>query len=831
MAMTSLILLMVFIMVSSAHNTGNYSQNDRQKRELLLRSKRRWDLSTFEIVEEDLGPFPKVVTEMFNDRLNLVTQVFHLSGNGVDEEPIGVFSIGLKNGTLTQHKRIDREKNKLFTMKFDVLNTDRSKGDVSLSFNVAVRDINDNPPIFKTPVMRDYVRENLPEGYLPVQLKPVDIDEENTKNSEISVRVVSQEPAEPKISVKEVEGAKMSQLTFTGCFDYDKVKEYKVIVEAKDHGKPVLSSSATVILHILDSNTHLPVFKDTTYSAEIKEMELNKEILRVSVTDADTPNTPAWRAVYSIVKGNEEGNYKIVTDPKTNQGVLSVIKGKDFERTTLTNVVIAVENEEPLFVCPSAQGGPVPKTQTVNVTVKVIEVNDPPAFKDNVTNVYAMEEEKPGKMIYKPVVTDPDSDVKCIRYEVVDPAGWVTIDPKTGALTTVKPMDRESSYINKDSVYTILVRAIDDGEPPATATGTVLVHLGDINDNLPSVSTKELIMCGDKVNVTVQDNDQSPYGCPCSFSLGEDNSGTSQKSHWKLDPDTGMQAGLINLKSLPYGSYTVPLVIQDQQGHAVNATIHVLVCDCGQGNACRARLSRTSSLGWPAVGLLLAGLLLLLLMLLFFLRCECGKEFTQLPVYLQDQGNQTLIKYNEEGGGVECKSKPVSCVHQITTTDCHPAHTIQKPWTFLEVITENSNLVGGFSNRETFRRVGGANATNQIQRGRYQPWNPSRGTNMKISQAISSKYTRSFSHQANQSISEQIERKLYTFGDEVTYEPNMYAYEGTGSKCQSLDQLSQSDPGNELEFLEDLGSKFNNLGGSKFNKTLGKDLYFYKHPA
>ncbi len=55
------------------------------------------------------------------------------------------------------------------------------------------------------------------------------------------------------------------------------------------------------------------------------EMEI-KEIVRIGIKDKDTPNTPGSRAVFSILKGNEEGNYKIETDPKTNEGVLSVIK-------------------------------------------------------------------------------------------------------------------------------------------------------------------------------------------------------------------------------------------------------------------------------------------------------------------------------------------------------------------------------------------------------------------------------------------------------------------------------------------------------------------------
>lgn len=61
------------------------------------------------------------------------------------------------------------------------------------------------------------------------------------------------------------------------------------------------------------------------YSASVPEM-VTKEILRMKVTDADQPNTPASRPVFSILQGNEEGNYAITTDPKTNEGVLSVVQ-------------------------------------------------------------------------------------------------------------------------------------------------------------------------------------------------------------------------------------------------------------------------------------------------------------------------------------------------------------------------------------------------------------------------------------------------------------------------------------------------------------------------
>lgn len=97
---------------------------------------------------------------------------------------------------------------------------------------------------------------------------------------------------------------------------------------------------------------------------------------------------------------------------------MKTVQGKDFERTALLKLKIAVENEQPLFVCNNwVRGDPqnMPPPQTVDVNVQVVDVNDPPVFERTVERAFEKEEVPPGKVIFTPKVTDEDSEVKNIR--------------------------------------------------------------------------------------------------------------------------------------------------------------------------------------------------------------------------------------------------------------------------------------------------------------------------------------------------------------------------------------------------------------------------------
>ncbi len=83
----------------------------------------------------------------------------------------------------------------------------------------------------------------------------------------------------------------------------------------------------------------------------------------------------------------------------------------------MTTLQIAVKNEQSLFVCKDGKVvNPVPPSDSVNITITVIDANDPPQFEKEIADVYQKEEEKPGKVIFTPKVHDVDSEVSNIRF-------------------------------------------------------------------------------------------------------------------------------------------------------------------------------------------------------------------------------------------------------------------------------------------------------------------------------------------------------------------------------------------------------------------------------
>ncbi|XP_054882658.1 cadherin-like protein 26 [Poeciliopsis prolifica] len=625
----------------------------------LSRQKRAWIIDSYEIEEGNPGPFPYVLGQVTLDRKYRV--LFMLKGQGVDEDPKGVLSIQESTGQIFVSRPVDFEEYKVLKLSFEAKNPEDQSTDTRLGVEIAIRDINDNPPLFEEPLYEVTVEEALSQGSHLLTVLAFDRDKPNTRNSTFhyAIKSVSPESSNIEFVLKET-GA----LSFKGCFDHEVASKHMLVIEAIDHGEVVqLSSSTSVVVHVEDGNDHLPVITGRSGSGKVKENEVGVSPLRLHVTDKDMTQSKAWRAKYTI-HGDMAGYFKIETDAETNDGILTVVKSLDFENGAMRELKISVENEAPYFSCkvtrrPSGDlwdvdfteeqiGGKNIQRNTTIVVIEVEDVNDPPNFDVTVKDVSLQEDAPIGTWLEK--VTAVDRDTTASRdfiYKVGhDPAGWMDVDPQTGDITTRKMVDRESDHV-VNGVYNLTLHAVDKGEPPMTGTVTLQIHLIDVNDNIPKLEVSQVDVClsdgQTPTNISANDLDAVPYGGPFTFELLGD-----VKGRWKLDPSHGFTAGLVRDSSVKSGLYTLGVKVTDMQGTFGISELTATVCSCSEVHHCRnwkpVTIDSSSAVG---IALFAAALLLLALLAAFYISCK--KNF--IPTDESPGFMGTLMASNTEAPG------------------------------------------------------------------------------------------------------------------------------------------------------------------------------------
>ncbi|XP_074066478.1 cadherin-like protein 26 [Macrotis lagotis] len=782
----------------------------------LKRFKRRWIITTLELKEEDPGPFPKLVGELFNHMDYNDSLIYIVSGPGVDKPPIGLFSIEDNlNGNIYVHHSIDREEIQSFVIRFDIADISTGKTmDRSLFFIVKVGDVNDNAPQFDKEEFNITIKTNHKLEYPIFQAKASDLDQKETPNSDISYSLVSQVPLikDNGFYIDHHSG----EIRVSRCLENEAARMFKLLIRASDHGEPPLSSTATVNIAVEDGNNHMPIFIKGDYKIQIAEGQIQQNVARLPVQDQDFPFTPAWRVKYKILRGNAEEHFNIVTDPRTNEGILNVIKPLDYESLSERKLIIIVENEEPFSSCEKDQlGNETIKSSTASVIVEVIDTNDPPQFHPSIFIVHEDDGAKPGTQLGRYNATDPDGNNKNIRFKLVhDPANWVTVDEFSGVVTTVNDMDQESPYVN-NSFYTIIVSAIDDGVPPQTSMGTMMLFLSDKNDNAPTLVEPLVEVCKTEQNthilVKAEDKDLDPFSSPFTFEL-DDTSGKI-KDTWKLGKSFNDSVELLMLRSLQNGDYSVPFRILDKQGFFKKQILFVRLCSCPDGITCVESTVPSVGLGGGVIIPICAAFILLTVALLFLLQFSFGSANTRQPMYIPyEQGNQTLIKYNEESENTLTLMTSNS-MDQTSQLFGYKGKEIYYPKDTSSLYTKSQQerMEGKMAEilfQYCLNDVSSLNSKSQLER---MEGKMAELPTQYYSNDLSGLYIKSQLERMGGKVTEILTQKLndinFLEDGNTTCQPHIYTDEGEFKAAESLSSLALTENDLPEDFLDDLGSK------------------------
>ncbi|XP_028659464.2 desmocollin 2-like protein [Erpetoichthys calabaricus] len=606
-----------------------------QKRALLKRVKRKWRPLPFSVKENALPPFPQEVQQIQSDASQSYTIIYKIYGMGVDKPPVDLFSVIPETGMIRIHRSVDREEIPQYRFWGQALTRDGQIRDSVLDIIVNVEDDNDNTPVIPAGLVI-YVPEHSPSGTVVGQVKGTDRDEENTLHTKLKYRIVSENN---KLFYIHPETGVVT--TMSNALDREVNDAYELLIEVRDMNGEIYgrSSTGSVTVKLTDINDNPPVFKSQSYKTSIEENKSNILILRIPVEDKDLKNTSNWKAKFVIKKGNETGNFYIKTDPVTNEGLLYVIKPLDYEKTSKIDLEITAENEAKLVGTGT--------WFSVPVTVNVIDVDEGPEFEVPVMKFRIKENEPNGTLIGTYRAFDPESKSAngMKYYKISDPASWINVEQSSGAIKVANTMDRESSFVMNDQ-YNITVKAVD--QSLKSGTGTVVIEIEDVNDNVPRFTLKDFSICQEEgqlgyTDINAQDLDAVPNSAPFVFEIPDNKDG-----NWKIINVKETSAQLAQAKPLPNGIYNVPVLIRDQQGNGITDTVTVRICKC-LDSAC---VEQQNSIGFGTWGILamLLGLALFLL-LCILLNCLCNKKTEKAPI---DGGAEAvLLKSNTEGPGEE----------------------------------------------------------------------------------------------------------------------------------------------------------------------------------
>ncbi|KAI4883910.1 hypothetical protein NFI96_021125 [Prochilodus magdalenae] len=542
----------------------------------LRRRKREWIIPPISFRENDRGPFPKRMVQIKSSYGKETRITYSITGEGVDQPPVGLFTINKLDGTLFVTKPLDRETKDKYTLQAHAVSPEVKEEPMEIVVNVI--DMNDNKPVFTQDPFIGSVPEASPIGFELMTVTATDADDPETDNADVRYTINSQTPQTPNPNMFVINPVTGAIRVNSEGLDREKHPEYTLEIQASDMQGNGLVSIGRAVITVTDSNDHAPIFDKASYSVSVPENEVGAVVVKMPVTDGDEPQSPAWTTRFRIVSGNRDGFFSVSTGPNKQEGIITTVKPLDLKENNKYTLLVVAENDVP-FAKPLT-------TSTATVIVNVVVGNKAPVFHPEELIISVPENLAVDDKLTVYTATDPDTaKTQKVTYRVgADPAGWLSVDTETGLVKVRSPMDRESPFV-KEGRYTALILAMDDGQVPATGTGTLVIEVKDVNDNAPTINEKMIRVCNKQsapVLLSVTDRDGSGFAAPYQVELqGE------SRNIWSAMMNAKKTGIILQLQTtLKEGVYVIVLRVYDNMDRYQDSVVLASVCDCTEAEVC-----------------------------------------------------------------------------------------------------------------------------------------------------------------------------------------------------------------------------------------------------
>ncbi|KAK1343379.1 LOW QUALITY PROTEIN: hypothetical protein QTO34_016159 [Cnephaeus nilssonii] len=426
----------------------------------------------------------RIAQDLGLELAELVPRLFRVASKGRGD----LLEVNLQNGILFVNSRIDREELCGRSLECSIhLEVVVERPLQVFHVEVAVKDINDNPPVFPVKEQRVLIYESrLPDSLFPLEGAS---DEDVGVNSILTYKLSSSEYFTLDVKTNSDDNTQIG-LVLRKSLDREETPEHNLLLMATDGGKPELTGSVQVLVTVMDVNDNAPSFQQSEYEVRIFENSDNGTVvIRLNASDPDEGiNQEVSYSFNSFVPPMVIDQFSI--DSKS--GEIRIRKNLDFEKVSSYKIRIDATDR-----------GHPPMAGHCTVLVKVLDINDN-APQISLTSVsFPVSEDAPlGSVIALISVYDQDAGVNGQVTCLLMPHGpfrLVSTFKNYYSLVLDSALDRE-----KVSHYELVVTARDQGSPSLSATASVSVEVADVNDNAPLFPQPEY-------TVFVKEN--NPPGC------------------------------------------------------------------------------------------------------------------------------------------------------------------------------------------------------------------------------------------------------------------------------------------------------------------------------
>ncbi|XP_016052626.1 PREDICTED: cadherin-related family member 2 [Miniopterus natalensis] len=295
--------------------------------------------------------------------------------------------------------------------------------------------------------------------------------------------------------------------------DYEKQTVMLVQVVATDFVSKNFSV-ALVTIQLRDINDHRPEFPESLYNLSVLEHSAVGSVVTNSIHASDPDTGEGGHITYSLLPGNGEDIFKV--DPES--GTVTVRNSTLLDR----------EKQAVYYLTLQATDGGNLSSSTM-LEIHVLDINDNKPVVSGSYNIFVQEEEGNVSITIQAHDDDQPGTNNSRLYFSLLPSPYshnFSVDPDTGLLRNLGPLDREAIDPALEGRIVLTVRVSDCGVPVLSTEVNVTITVEDINDNVPIFNQSNYIFLvkerdpGVLVGVVkASDADQTEANNRISFSL------------------------------------------------------------------------------------------------------------------------------------------------------------------------------------------------------------------------------------------------------------------------------------------------------------------------